>query len=103
MECVVKALRDVKVIGSKPTETKKSNHAKGWCGSGRVRSSGDFDGLDAHESQFLKPQASPTGHEQTSKQKKKNYILGQSTFSFNEHAFSIVVFSLINLLLIIDY
>jgi hypothetical protein len=34
----------------------KSNHVKGWCGSGRVRSLGDFDGLDAPESRFLKPQ-----------------------------------------------
>jgi hypothetical protein len=49
---------------------KKSSHVKGWCGSGRVRSPGDFDGLDALESRFLKPQASPAGHRQTSKQKK---------------------------------
>jgi hypothetical protein len=32
---------------------KKSIHVKGWCGSGRVRSPGDFDGLDAHDSRFL--------------------------------------------------
>ena len=25
----------------------KSNHVKGWCGLGWVRSPGDFDGLDA--------------------------------------------------------
>jgi hypothetical protein len=35
---------------------KKSNHVKGWYGSGRVRSPGDFDGLDALESWFLKQQ-----------------------------------------------
>jgi hypothetical protein len=28
MECVVKALRDVKVTGSKPTGTKKNSHVK---------------------------------------------------------------------------
>jgi hypothetical protein len=55
-ECVVKPLRDVKVTSSKPAGTKKSNHVKGWCGSGQVRSSGDFDSLDAPESRFLKPQ-----------------------------------------------
>jgi hypothetical protein len=55
-ECVVKPLRDVKVIGSKPAGTKKSNHVKGWCGLGRVRSPGDFDGLDAPQSWFFKPQ-----------------------------------------------
>jgi hypothetical protein len=32
---------------------KKSSHVKGWCGSGQVRSPGDFDGLDAPESRFL--------------------------------------------------
>jgi hypothetical protein len=41
MECVVKPLCVVKVTGSKPAGTKKSNHVKGWCGSGRlVRSPG---------------------------------------------------------------
>jgi hypothetical protein len=50
---------------------KKSSHVKGWCGSGRMQSLGNFDGLDAPESRFLKPQASPAGHGQTSKQKKK--------------------------------
>jgi hypothetical protein len=44
---------------------KKSIHVKGWCGSGWVRSLGDFDGLDALESWFLKPHASPIGHVQT--------------------------------------
>jgi hypothetical protein len=53
MECAIKALCDVKDIGSKPAGTKKHNHVKGWCGSGRVRSLGDFDGLDAPESRFL--------------------------------------------------
>ena len=38
---------------------KKSNHVKGWCGSGRVRSMGDFDGLDAPESRFLKTKVNP--------------------------------------------
>jgi len=33
MEFDVKALRDVKVSGSKPAGTKKSGHVKGWCGS----------------------------------------------------------------------
>jgi hypothetical protein len=37
----------------------KSNHVKGWCGSGPVRSPGDFDGLDALELRFLKPQVNP--------------------------------------------
>jgi hypothetical protein len=41
---------------------KKSNHVKGWCGSGRVRSLGDFDGLDAPESRFLKPQVNPNAN-----------------------------------------
>lgn len=36
-----------KVAGSNPIGYQKSNHAKGWCGPGRVRSLGDFDGLDA--------------------------------------------------------
>jgi hypothetical protein len=31
----------------------KSSHVKGWCSSGRVRSPGDFDGLNAPESRFL--------------------------------------------------
>jgi hypothetical protein len=48
MECVVKPLRDVKVIGSKPAGTKNPN------------------GLDAPESRFLKP----TGPAQINKQKK---------------------------------
>jgi hypothetical protein len=52
-ECVVKELHDVKVNGSKPAGTKKSSHVKGWCGSGRVRSPGDFDSLDAPETRFL--------------------------------------------------
>ena len=34
---------------------KKSIHAKGWCGLGHVLSFGDFDGLDAAESRFLRP------------------------------------------------
>jgi len=38
MECVVKALFDVKVIDLKPAGTKKSSHVKGWCGSGQVLS-----------------------------------------------------------------
>ena len=74
-ECVVKPLRDVKVTGSKPAGTKKSNHVKGWCGSGRVRSPGDFDSLDAFESWFLKPRASPAGHGQTSKQKQNINVI----------------------------
>jgi hypothetical protein len=56
-ECVVKPLHDVKVTGS----DKKSNRVKGWCGSGRVRSPGDFDGLDAPQSRFLKPQVNRRG------------------------------------------
>jgi hypothetical protein len=59
---------------------KKSIHVKGWCGSGQVRSPGDFDNLDAPESWFLKPQASPTGHRQTSKQKKDGVTHGISIF-----------------------
>ena len=64
---------------------KTSNHVKGWCGSRRVRSSGDFDGLDAPELWFLKPQVNPDtntfGH--INKQKKnmkqkvwKWYVIG---------------------------
>jgi hypothetical protein len=34
IECIVKALRDVKVTGLKLAGTKKSIHVKGWCGSG---------------------------------------------------------------------
>jgi len=52
-------------------EDKKSIYVNGWCGSGQVQSLGDFDGLDAPESRFLKTWASPAGHEQTSKQTKK--------------------------------
>jgi hypothetical protein len=51
---------------------KNFSHTKGWCGSGRVRPPCDFDGLDSLESWFLKPQASPASHRQTSKQKKKH-------------------------------
>lgn len=47
----------------------KPNHAKGWCGQGRVRSLCDFDNLDAHGSQFLRPWASPASDEHTSKRK----------------------------------
>jgi hypothetical protein len=81
-ECVVKPLRDVKVTGSKPAGTKKSNHVKGWCGSGRVRSPSDFDGLDAPKSRFLKPQVNrdPTGPAQINKKKKKN-LVGIAMFS----------------------
>ena len=50
MECVVKPLRDVKVTGSKPPETKKSNHVKGGAG-GTIP-----ECLDAPELRFLKPQ-----------------------------------------------
>jgi hypothetical protein len=32
---------------------KKSGHVKGWCGSSRVRSLSDFDGLDPPKSWFL--------------------------------------------------
>jgi hypothetical protein len=55
---------------------KKSNHVNGWCGSGQVRSPGDFDDLDAPESRFLKPQVNhePTGPAQINKQKKKHYL-----------------------------
>ena len=42
--------------------TFKSNHAKGWCGPGWVRSSGDFDGLDALGLCFLKPKVHPISH-----------------------------------------
>jgi len=58
MGCTVKSLHDVKVTGSKLCG-KKSIHVKGWCGLGQVRSSGDFDGLDAPGSRFLKPQVKP--------------------------------------------
>jgi len=51
---------------------KKSNHVKDWCGLGRVRSLGDFDGLDAPWPQFIRPQVSPTGNGHFSKQKKPN-------------------------------
>jgi hypothetical protein len=57
---------------------KKSIHVKGWCGSGQVRSPGDFDGLNVHESWFLKPQASLASHGQTSKTKKKQKNIGVS-------------------------
>jgi hypothetical protein len=36
-------------------EEKKTIHVKGWCGSIRVRSPSDFDGLDAPKSRFLNP------------------------------------------------
>jgi hypothetical protein len=43
-KCVVKPLCDVKVTGSKPAGTKNPTKP------------GDFDGIDAPESWFLKPQ-----------------------------------------------
>ena len=36
-----------KVVDSNPVGYLKYNHVKGWCGPGRVRSSSDFDSLDA--------------------------------------------------------
>jgi hypothetical protein len=71
-ECAVKALRDVKVTGSKPAGTKKSIHVKGWCGSGRVRSPGDFDGLDALESWFLSHRLIPHVTDKLTNKKKKS-------------------------------
>jgi hypothetical protein len=59
---------------------KNSNHVKGWCGSGRMQSLSDFDGLYAPKSWFLKTRASPIGHRQNIKQKKRklNMILLQN-------------------------
>jgi hypothetical protein len=72
----IKALCDVKVTGSpKPTlksPDKKSNHVKGWCGSGRVRSPGDFDSLDAPESQFLSHMLVPQVTDKLANKKKNN-------------------------------
>ena len=48
----------------------KSILVDGWCGLGWVRSLGDFDGLDAHGFQFLKPGANPASHIQTRKHTK---------------------------------
>ena len=45
------------------------NVIKNWCGPRWVRSSGDFDDLDAFRLQFLGPQASPTKHEHANKKK----------------------------------
>ena len=51
--------------------TFKSNHAKGWCGPGWVRSSGDFDSLDSPGSWFLIPKVLLTSH-RALKHRKKN-------------------------------
>lgn len=56
MGCTNKSLGDVKVISSKLCG-QKCSHVKGWCGW--VQSQGDFDGLDAHGSHFLKPWVKP--------------------------------------------
>jgi len=55
--CSIKALYGVEVTNSK-LRRKKSKHAKGWCGSGWVKSLGDFDGLDVPISRLLKPHVS---------------------------------------------
>lgn len=55
MGCTIKVLYDVKVTNSK-LYGQNSSEIKGWCGLGRVQSLGDFDGLDAPRSQFLKPE-----------------------------------------------
>jgi len=44
---------------------KKFGHAKGWCGSSRVQSLDDFDGLDALGSWLIKPQVSHANHLKT--------------------------------------
>jgi hypothetical protein len=49
---------------------KKSSHVKGWCGSGRVRSPSDFDGLDAPESWFLSHRLVPHVMEKLTNKKK---------------------------------
>jgi hypothetical protein len=48
---------------------KKSNHVKGWCGSGQVRSPGDFDSLDAPESRFLSHRLVPQVTDKLAKKK----------------------------------
>ena len=53
MECVVKPLRVVKSHWFETCGDKQSIHVKGWCGSGQVRSPGDFEGLYAIESWFI--------------------------------------------------
>jgi hypothetical protein len=72
MECVVQALCDVKVTGSKPAGTKNSIMLRvSVARAGQVRSLGDFDDLDAPESQFLSHKLVPhLMDKQTNKQKK---------------------------------
>lgn len=69
------ARRRVEVAGSN-LHGKKSSHAKGWCGPSRVRTSGDFDGLNAPRSQLLKPQVRHANHLKThiTSQTKKKYV-----------------------------
>jgi hypothetical protein len=50
---------------------KKSIHVKGWCGSGQVRSLGDFDGLDALELWFLNHRLVPHVTEKLTNKKKR--------------------------------
>jgi hypothetical protein len=71
-ECVVKPLCVVKVTGSKPTGTKNPTMLRVGVAQAGCRSPGDFDGLDAPESWFLKPRVNllPTGpHKLTNKKK----------------------------------
>jgi hypothetical protein len=69
MECIVKVLCDVKIIGDK-----KFSHVKGWCGSGEVQSLGDFDGLDAPESWFLNHRLVPHATDKLTNKKKLNSL-----------------------------
>jgi hypothetical protein len=58
---------------------KKSSHVKGWCGSGQVRSTGDFDGLDAPESWFIIHILVPHVTDKLTKKNKKLHSLESST------------------------
>jgi hypothetical protein len=64
---------------------KKSSHVKGWCGLGRVRSLGDFDGLDALELWFLSHMLVPQVTNKLANKKKMPfdpYILGNILLPF---------------------
>jgi hypothetical protein len=65
-ECVVKPLRDVKVTGSKPAGIKNPTMLRVVWLRHRCDPRDDFNGLDAHESRFLKRS------QQINKQTKKN-------------------------------
>ena len=52
----------------------KSNHVKGWCGPSRVRSPGDFDGLDTPVCGNL-PNGKPTSHGGSSHYPKKKHSI----------------------------